>query len=541
MKRSYRLLLSVLSGILISLAWLGLPGWVLFIAFLPLLYLDNFFVINKDEFHSVSFWGYAFLAFFIWNILTTWWIVHATFVGAAMAIIFNSFLMSLVWWLAHFARRTFKSNLGYISLVVFWISFEYFHFHWDIEWPWLTLGNAFANNVKIIQWYEYTGVLGGTIWVLTINVLLFREVNHLRKGRPFIHLVLPFCFIAFLIFGPIIFSSVKYSNYTEKENPQEIVIVQPNIDPYSEEYDVEAENQKLMTFLRLAETEVSNNTDYIIGPETLFENSNYWNEDQLNSSFLLQKLSLFLTNYPNTEMVFGATSYKIYQNRAEATPTARIRDGFIYDLFNSAIFLGNNRHAQVYHKSVLVAGVEKMPFLKYFGFLGDWVINIGGTSNSLGRQDKPTNFNSKDGLQVAPVICYESVFGEYVAKYVQNGAGLIFIITNDGWWKNTPGYKQHLSFARLRAIETRRSIARAANTGISCFINQRGDILHRAPWWQEAAINGTLNANDKLTFYVKYGDFIARLSLFVSVLLGLNLVSQNLIKRQKKSASIPFA
>ncbi len=177
-----------------------------------------------------------------------------------------------------------------------------------------------------------------------------------------------------------------------------------------------------------------------------------------------------------------------------------------------------------------MVGVEKMPFIKYLGFLGDLVINIGGTSSSLGSQDEPTNFVASDGLQVAPVICYESIFGSYVAKYVQKGAGLIFIITNDGWWKNTPGYKQHFSYARLRAIETRRSIARSANTGISGFINQRGDVLQSTGWWQEAVIQGKLNVNDKLTFYVKYGDYIARISLFVAALLLLYLISRRLFK-----------
>ena len=78
--------------------------------------------------------------------------------------------MSLVWWLAHFARRNLRHTLGYIALVGFWISFEYIHFHWDIEWPWLTLGNGFSNNIKMIQWYEYTGVFGGTLWVLIMNI-----------------------------------------------------------------------------------------------------------------------------------------------------------------------------------------------------------------------------------------------------------------------------------------------------------------------------------------------------------------------------------
>jgi len=534
MKRRTRILLSVLSGILLSLAWLGFPGWTLFIAFLPLLYLDHFFAERKSEFRSVSFWSHAFLSFFIWNILTTWWIVHATAAGAAMAIVTNSFLMSLTFWLAHIARRNFRSNLGTISMVVFWISFEYFHFHWDIEWPWLTLGNGFANNVKIVQWYEYTGTLGGTLWVLVMNILIFKLIINWLQTRTFKGSVYQLSAFTVLLIVPITFSLITYFSYVEKENPRNIVIVQPNIDPYSESYDAQAENEKLQIFLNLASSKTDEKTDFIIGPQTLFENPGFWNEDQLHSNTQLLQLSGFLQNYPNAEMVFGVSSYKTYPDKKSAPPTARTRNDMTYDMFNTAIFLGRNGQTQIYHKSILVVGVEKMPFAKYLGFLGDLVINIGGTSNSLGRQEEPSNFIPKDKTEVAPVICYESVFGEYVTKYVRKGAQMIFIITNDGWWKNTPGYHQHLSFARIRAIETRRSIARSANTGISCFINQRGDVLQATDWWVEAAIKGSINANDEITFYVKAGDYIARISLFVAALILLQLISVWVMRKKAR-------
>lgn len=531
MKRFHRLLLSASSGFVLSLAWLGFPGWILFVAFLPLLYLDWFFTERKTEFAGGSFWGHAFLAVFIWNITTTWWIVHATATGALLAIFANSFLMSLVLWLAHVARRNFASNLGYIALVVFWISFEYFHFHWDIEWPWLTLGNGFANNVKWIQWYEYTGFLGGSLWVLLVNIALFRLLKILVQKSTSYSIITNILGLLVLVFVPAIVSVRIYNNYSEESKPVNIVVVQPNIDPYSEKYDAEAENEKLKKFLRLAEAKTDNTTDFIIGPETLFENPGFWNEDLFSNNSYIQQLNAYLNQYEKAEMVFGVSSYKTYPDMASASETARTRNNSIYDMYNSAIFLDKKGQIDVYHKSILVVGVEKMPFMKLLGFLGDFVINIGGTSGSLGRQEEPTNFTAEGGIQVAPVICYESVFAEYVAKYVRKGADLIFIVTNDGWWKNTPGYKQHVSFARLRAIETRRSIARSANTGISCFINQRGDISQATRWWTETSISGTLNANDKLTFYVRFGDFIARISLFISVLLVLNLLVRRFTKR----------
>ena len=96
---------------------------------------------------------------------------------------------------------------------------------------------------------------------------------------------------------------------------------------------------------------------------------------------------------------------------------------------------------------------------------------------------------------------------------------MIFVITNDGWWHDTPGHRQHNALSSIRAIETRRSVARSANTGVSSFINQRGEVLNKLTWWERGAIRNTINANDTITFYVKHGDYIGRTALWVSVLL----------------------
>ena len=143
---------------------------------------------------------------------------------------------------------------------------------------------------------------------------------------------------------------------------------------------------------------------------------------------------------------------------------------------------------------------------------------MGGISGSLGKQDHRDVFQSSDSIGVAPMICYESVYGEYSTEYVRRGGDLFFVITNDGWWGNTAGHKQHLQYARLRSIEARRDLAQSANTGTSAFINQRGDISQQTEWWKPAAIEATLYANEELTFYVKHGDYIGRAAIFITVL-----------------------
>ena len=99
---------------------------------------------------------------------------------------------------------------------------------------------------------------------------------------------------------------------------------------------------------------------------------------------------------------------------------------------------------------------------------------------------------------------------------------MLFIGTNDGWWDNTAGHRQHLRYARLRAIETRRSIARSANTGVSALINQRGEILQPTKYGEAAAIRGELRLNQAITFYVRWGDVVARLAMFAAIILLLN-------------------
>ncbi len=521
MKRIHRLLLSALSGILLSCPWLGLPGWIIVLAFVPLLLLENYFFKYKESFPAISLWGHVFFAAFIWNILASWWMAKVSIFGVGTAMIFNSFLMSLVWWAAHSIRRKFSSALGYIALVAFWISYEYLQFNWDMEWPCLQLGSALADNLKMIQWYEFTGTFGGTLWILMLNILLFRIVHHIQLKTIFQKSAPTYVAFLILLIVPLAISIRIYYSYVETENPINIAIVQPNVDPYNESFDMDAEHEKLNRFLRLAAEVTSNETDFVLGPETVFENPGFWNEEQLDTNAFIKRLETFLDQYEKAELVFGVSSFHVYNSKEEASITAQKRDGVIYDRYNTALLLNREGDIQIYHKSKLVAGVEKTPFLKYFPFLKNWFIDLGGASGNLGRQKEANNLISEKGWKIAPVICFESVFGEYLTEFVKKSAEVIFIITNDGWWKNSRGYKQHLLFSQLRAVETRRSIARAANTGTSCFINQRGEVQQASEWWKEASLKGSINANDEMTFYVEYGDFIGRIALFFSVFLVL--------------------
>ena len=122
-------------------------------------------------------------------------------------------------------------------------------------------------------------------------------------------------------------------------------------------------------------------------------------------------------------------------------------------------------------------------------------------------------------IPIGSAVCYESVYGEYYTDYIRKGAKAMAIITNDAWWGDTPGYRQHLSYASLRAIETRRAIARCANTGISAIISPSGEILQPTPWWEPAVIKSHIPLRDDITFFVSHGDITGRLCTFLFLLL----------------------
>jgi apolipoprotein N-acyltransferase len=204
------------------------------------------------------------------------------------------------------------------------------------------------------------------------------------------------------------------------------------------------------------------------------------------------------------------------------TVSARIIDasGLYYDHFNSAIKIDSGNSIGIYHKSKLVPGIEMQFSNGVTRFISRILPYLGGTKWGYGIQKDRVCFEDASGLlKTGPVICYESVFGKFVTEYVRKGAQALFIITNDGWWKNTNGYKQHLNFASLRAIETRRSIARAANTGISCFIDIRGKITEETKWWNKEVLKGVICPETRITTYVKYGDYLLWISSILSAII----------------------
>ncbi len=537
MKKPTLLLLSILAALLLSIPFFqwgnGLFGLV---AFVPLLLIEQDVAEKKAAGQKARLLPWALLSFALFVAMTTYWVYWATWVGIIASIVVNAGYMSLVFWAFHLVKRRTGKRLGYSSFLFFWLCFEFLYLRAQINFPWLILGNSFAKEPALVQWYELTGPLGGSLWILLTNLLVFRlsayfvETGRRKQLTKATKAAKIKAFYAdnkslllltlLLLIIPISASLLRFYSYEEKGKGYEVLVLQPNIDPYLKFNDMP---QSLQTahLLAVADSLCGPETDYIVGPET-FLNNGIW-EERMQLHEDVRQLYAFLSNYPNAKLVIGATTYRLYSEPSSFTETCRPigNRNERYDSFNTAFQLDSTSQIPVYHKSLLVAGVETMPHARLLGFLEKLTVRLGGTFRSHGTQKERSAFASpQDGTRVGPVICWESVFSEFVTGYVKDaGANFLFIITNDGWWKNTPGHKQHNDFAHLRAIENRRSIARSANTGISSLIDQRGREIERLGWWKRGGIKAILHKNEQLTFYTRHGDYIGRVSVFLSLIL----------------------
>ena len=481
-------------------------------------------------------WIWHYSAFVIWNAITTFWVCNATVGGGLFAIFANALQMSLVFGLFRLSKKKFKGALPYIFLAVTWIAWERFYFDAEISWPWLVLGNSFARTTWAIQWYEFTGTLGGSLWIWACNLSLFGLFVSLSDGRFFVWngkaKAAAFGGYALLLIAPFVVSSAVGKEYKDSMTAEEmlpVVIVQPNIDPYNKFQAMTQDQQNALLEGQLRSALKGRKTDstaveplLVVAPETFtsdvvcgdYPRSRTW-----------RRFTSFLEDYPGVNMLFGASSYDyIYQDERPSYTARNLRDGLWVESHNSALMIDGTSRTDIFHKSKLVVAVEHTPYPRIFCPIDDL---LGGVMGRCVGQDEISLLEVKgaDGssVPVGCAVCYESVYGEYYTDYIRKGARAMTIITNDAWWGNTPGYRQHLSYASLRAIETRRAIARCANTGISAIVAPSGEILQPTPWWEPAVIESSIPLRDDITFFVSHGDITGRLSTFLFILLLLAL------------------
>ena len=509
------ILLALLSGLLLGLPWC-IPSlfFVIFIAWVPLLLLEE---ENRHHPNPYTVFNYAFAGFLLWNILGTWWVSQAQLVGGILIMIANALVQALVFWSVSRIRTRLGIPLVFPFLLI-WMGYEYFHQSWDLAWPWLNLGNALATVPKLIQWYEFTGIRGGTLWIILTNLAVLKGWDIYRKrglgaiapvGAGTLLLILIPAFASYLIF----------QNFEEEGETVTVALIQPNLDPYTQKFVPEKQAQHLKDFLKAADTICDDETNFLLGPETLIIQQ-IDEKDPAASPYFRQLLD-FQKKYPKLNILLGIHSYQKLDD-TKIPPGSRFNQdkNFYYEPFNTALFLPPGSPPQFYHKTKLVPLFERMPFVQYLGFLGKYSLDLGGYSGTYSLRQENSHFVSPDAsISILPIVCFESVFGLYSAQNLPREKGFICMITNDGWWKNTPGYRHHFNFSPVRAIESRRDLVRVANTGISALIDARGMVIARTPWWKKATLKGQIHLRKGRTFYARHGDYLGRISLISGILL----------------------
>lgn len=546
--RSRILLWAAASGMLWALAWPAIGGFTVlaFVAWLPLLHAERLHDLRTAE-RQRAFVPYVLLAVFIWNATCSWWFfcvsepLATRLLSGFSPMVVNSLLMLLPWWLKRLVYRRLGQRVAAIAFILFWLAFERLHHGWDLQWPWFSTGNVFGTHPAWIQWYEYTGMLGGSLWVLLVTFLLDQGIRRWRErtGR----MMIPLGLAAALGFVPWSWSIWRFNSYPVETGPAvEAVVVQPCVDPYTEKFGGMDPMEQLDRMLALAEGVMTDSTALVAMPETALQEGalvdmsgplpvlhGLW-ENDLASARSTERLKAFQARHPHAALLTGMSAEYLFPPGAvvpaSARPLFRPDDDMPasqqrwYEAYNAALFIPSVGPIEHYNKSKLVAGVEAMPFESLLGAMGDVAVHLGGTSASLGRQTEREVLNDPSSdLRLIPAICYESVFGEHVAAHVRNGGNLIAVITNDAWWGDSPGYHQHLTFSSIRAIETRRAVVRSANTGISCFVDRKGSIQQPTNWWVPTAERHRVYLNDEITLFVKYGDVVGCSAVWCAVII----------------------
>ncbi|MBR0539712.1 MAG: apolipoprotein N-acyltransferase [Bacteroidales bacterium] len=519
--KTRNILLAILSGGLLTAAW---PTWgiapLVFIGFVPLLLLEDRIAHGEK---GKLFW-LSFLTFLIWNVATTWWVWNAT-PAAIAAWVLNALFMAIVFNVFHLTKKkVFNKPWGNFILIPYWMAFELLTYLWAAKWPWLNLGNVFSSHHEWIQWYEYTGVAGGTLWILLVNIMIANIIQFFksRETKPlFINIGVE----AALLLLPIVFSTYIYKHYEDQGKETEVIVVQQNCDPWNEQFDHQFDAQVIQNNINLSLPLVTANTRFVVSSESAIQEGIWL--DKTQDARALNTLHDYIQRFPQMAFIIGGTTYEwVPQGMEDDFPARQIGDSDKYYYCHNSALLIDADDMQYRNKSQLTPGVEAIP--EWMGFLKNFSITMGIARGTL-KTDPESKVMAFGDHKAGVAICYESAFGEYVGSFCKKGADLLFVITNDGWWGDTPGYKQHFDFSKLRAIENRRCIARSANTGRSGFFNQRGDVLQQTQYWVPDAIRETLKANDKVTFYAKHGDYLSRIAVYLTFVLLITWIAKSIL------------
>lgn len=428
-------------------------------------------------------------------------------------------------------RKSLNSHYAVVSFPFIWITFEWLYALSEFAFPWLTIGNTQTYQIEKIQFIEITGVYGISLWILLLNILIYfllRAAINLESRRK-----------QFALFSTIVVLYVAPNFYTltveEKKylatyaKSFHVGVVQPNVDPWNkwEGADTfEGRWSQVQEYLQLIGRNINDSTDVIVLPESaILLNLPSFYQQYLEFKKIIDSL--------NIAVVSGYVKVKYYQQEnAPASASAIAGTNIRYDSYNSILLVEPRIHSpQSYSKMRLVPFAERIPYAEQVPFLIEplrWGVGI---SNWGKGTDSTIFYSQKINSKFLAMVCYESIFPEFVSSFVNKGAEFLVFITNDSWWGNTSGARQHYQYAVLRAIENRRWVVRCANGGISSFIDPCGNIYDKTDMYVRAYIQHKITPLQEKTYYTQHGDWLARICASIALIFFLFSVGYSFIKK----------
>ena len=533
--------LVLLSGGLLILAFPPFPFPFLgFVGFIPLLILIDQLPRKANKKGKVRHYSrifrYTYLTFLIWNVGCCYWLmltalsvkglgaVLEALMAGFLANVLNPLLMCIPIYLYARIHRRFSLPMQMLVFGSCWLAFEWLHFNWDLSWSWITLGHSLSMYPAFIQYMEFTGIWGPSAFILLLNGLFYvaiqRGIIDRKSVRKPLGIATGVVLLPFLLNIWLLNPNRKIF---EPAGSLRVRIIQPNVDPY-DKFDEGGSLGQVQNFARIIEQPGIDTIDLVVLPETAIPEG-IWTH-QIERQALIQPLKELVDRY-DFSLLTGFHEITLFETLQPPSVSAReVRGGFA-EVYNATLLLRKDTVPQTFQKGKLVPFVERTPFMEQLEILKAVSIDLGGQFGNFGKPASIRNLHLHTGDRVASLVCYESEYGAYVRKFVNKGAEVMTIITNDGWWKQSSGHIQHAHFASLRAIESRREILRSANTGISLFSDNKGSLHQETDYWTETFIDRKINLYQNLTFYVKYGYSLGAVALLiVGVVLGWVLVQQ---------------
>ena len=514
-------LLSAASGILLGLSFPPSPFYSLaYVAFIPFLLVFD----RSRSYLSVTGHGYIFLTLF--HVTTVYWAGGFThmhdpwMMSAGAALLFIHPLLYLPFiLLASLVRRKMGLHAGLAAFIFLWISYEYIHSVGEFTFPWMTVGTGQAYDVTRIQIAEYTSAYGLTFLICLFNAgayLLLLNVSTTRWQPRSWQALTALAFIVIVYAAPWVYGRVILSTRVVPQGSHvRVGVVQPNFDPWEKwgvkNFDRIASYKREVDSCMSLSKELSGQTpDIILWPETAIP------FDILLPQFAPEFYALTRSVDSLDVPIFTGLEHVEIEDSAHASVTAQ-RVGttnYFYESYNAATIINPGLGAgPVYEKMVLVPFAERIPYASAFRFLIQplkW--NVGISNWGIGHDTLVYSLKLRNGKSVrfGGMICYESVYPDFVRQFTRRGAQFFVVLTNDSWWGKTSGGYQHAAYASLRAVENRRWIVQCANGGISEFVDPYGLVHSSSPFFEGARWVDSVATQDSQTFYTKHGDVFAQ-------------------------------